>query len=436
MTTVWLSRVPWAAVAAWLAPARRQRPLPHCLPTALAKVSSTLALLFFLFLIYFYLGLCFCKKRKTFGRNFNFFQETVHFLDLTWLMGDCTCPSSASARGRKNVISCLTVSDSPVSENEASDVGHKAGFRPIKDEHGSGAVTFVAVDSSQPASSSSSSGKSSSTNASHSNSNSARTSRHRTLLAPPPDLISDALHSAITQETTGPGKPHHQSMCNIPKQEANTGAAVVVSGTRHHHHHNSRRGHSLTPPKQDIKFPPLVVDVTPINPATHAKFQQISPSNNNNHNHNSCHHRSRPSTLNLNDTSIATTIDNSHSHQPLLSHHHHHHHYHGNGGGHQGNTGTSSLLSGSHKQRPAPLNLGGGRVGVNLQQHSPPSMAISMGHAPQAGQPVYLNTLSSLNTLNTLNTLNSFNNATVPDNYRWVIDPGHGPGFTRGRLVK
>lgn len=334
------------------------------------------------------------------------------------------CCLAASPRNRKNVITCLTVSDSPVSDNDTSNNGNrsnkKSGLsRSVKDEHGgqSQEVGFIAIDrptGHAPSSSNCSSGKSSCNN----NSNSSSSGRHHGPVTPQPDLIRDTIQSSEARDHsgTGPGKPHHHSMCNISKTQE---AALAPSSTSHGSHssrtHQGRRGHSLTPPKMDIKFPPLLLDVTPVNPLTHTKFQQISPTDNNNSWSQPCN-RSRPSTLNLNEMPLAggssgSTINTVHNNlqqqQQQLQQQ-------------QATVGSHLMASGSggssgHKNRPAPLNLGISRPGVSIQQHSPPGLT---SHGPQGAQPVYLNTLSTLNTLNTINTINTFNNATVPDNYR------------------
>ena len=365
------------------------------------------------------------------------------------------------------MITCLTVSDSPLSDHEAGRQS-KAAFHTVKDEHGGHNPAFIAIEPhpsiATTANSDCSSGKSSShsthqLNAASSNSKSnlnlsssaggGSLGRRRGAAAlatsntTPPDLIRDTLETSQGTTTdagtaTGTGKVHHHhhhhhhhhnSMCNLPKQEAGTTTAAGSSSSR-----PMRRGQSLTPPKADIKFPPLLVDVTPvpaiINPSTHSKFQQISPTDNNNSW--PCSNRSRPSMLNLNElqattpsshhhsssgSTVPTAAATLHSHHQINSHHqqaqqHSSHHPHPSLAG----------LS-SHKARPAPLNLGVSRPGVSLQQHSPTSLT-AHGQPPppphQTAQPVYLNTLSTLNTLNTLNTINSFNSTAVPDNYRYV----------------
>ena len=218
---------------------------------------------------------------------------------------------AGSPRGRKNVISCVTVPDSQDSDSDDGDVGlgnQKAMFTPIKEE-------VVPLHSEPSKSRKVRSGKSN---------RKGKGSEQAVVTLQPPDLINDTLHRV---------KPMKQEVI----EEIQVEAAHIPhkDSTRS----SSKRSGRSKGSRPQIRLAPLEVDTST---STNAKLSQISPSTTSTpHHHTSCH-RTRPNIPNLNNNNLNLHVSNV---------------------GHM-------VCGSSQKQRPGTLSLAP-RHGNSANQHSP-----------------------------------------------------------------
>ncbi len=234
------------------------------------------------------------------------------------------CLVLGSPRGRhKNVVGCLTVSDSPLSDSD--------NRLHIKDEHGHSS-------SSHRHSSHVAFGDSSRGHSSGRSQGTSGESSYQPMITSPPDLISDTLakvkHSLSSSNQATDQHLHPDSNANIPKQEvmtcSNSSSASSSSSSR-------RSGRSP-------KMAPLLVDTSL--GLSSQKLSQISPtllqcqkSERNqyppmmNLNALPASHPQQQQQPNVNNNVVSSTTSSSgHKHRSSgtsrHNHHHHHHYYH------------------------------------------------------------------------------------------------------------